>query len=147
MAAVGLVAGEGDRPPLAGLRHVALFARRFEETVAFYVNVMGMEVEWRPDPDNAYLTSGVDNLAIHRASVDAAEQGQRLDHIGFVLDRPEDVDRWHEFLLEHGVPILAVPKTHRDGARSLYCSDPEGTTVQMIFHPPLAKGMVGRGAD
>ena len=147
MAAVGLVAREGDRPPLAGLRHVALFARRFEETVAFYVDVMGMAVEWRPDPDNAYLTSGVDNLAIHRASVDAAEQGQRLDHIGFVLDRPEDVDRWHEFLLGHGVPILAVPKTHRDGARSLYCSDPEGTTVQMIFHPPLAKGMVGRGAD
>ena len=147
MSAVSLGAGEGGRPPLAGLRHVALFARRFEETVAFYVDVMGMEVEWRPDPDNAYLTSGVDNLAIHRANVDASEQGQRLDHIGFVLDRPEDVDRWHEFLLEHGVPILAVPKTHRDGARSLYCSDPEGTTVQMIFHPPLAKGMVGRGAD
>ena len=147
MARVSLVAGEGNRPPLAGLRHVALFARRFEETVAFYVDVMGMGVEWRPDADNAYLTSGVDNLAIHRANLDAAEQGQRLDHIGFVLDRPEDVDRWHEFLLEHGVPILAVPKTHRDGARSLYCSDPEGTTVQMIFHPPLAKGMVGRGAD
>ena len=137
---MSLGAGEGNRPPLAGLRHVALFARRFEETVAFYVDVMGMGVEWRPDADNAYLTSGVDNLAIHRATVDASEAGQRLDHIGFVLDRPEDVDRWHEFLLEHEVPILAAPKTHRDGARSLYCSDPEGTTVQMIFHPPLAKG-------
>ena len=130
----------GNRPPLAGLRHVALFARRFDETVAFYVDVMGMEVEWRPDADNAYLTSGVDNLAIHRANVDAAGEGQRLDHIGFVLDRAEDVDRWHEFLLGHEVRILAPPKTHRDGARSLYCADPEGTTVQMIFHPPLAKG-------
>ena len=137
---------EGSRPPLAGLRHVALFARRFEETVAFYVDVMGMDVEWRPDADNAYLTSGVDNLAIHRAGVAAAEEGQRLDHIGFVLDRPEDVDRWHRFLLGRGVPILAMPKTHRDGARSLYCSDPEGTTVQMIFHPPLAQGGRHRSA-
>lgn len=128
----------GSRPPLAGLRHVALFARRFEETVAFYVDVMGMQVEWRPDADNAYLTSGVDNLAIHRATVEAAREGQRLDHIGFVLDRPDDVDRWHAFLLGQDVPILAAPKTHRDGARSLYCADPEGTTVQMIFHPPLA---------
>lgn len=134
-------AGEESRPPLAGLRHVALFARRFDETVAFYVDVMGMEVEWRPDADNAYLTSGVDNLAIHRAAVDAAAEGQRLDHMGFVLDRAEDVDRWHEFLLGRGVSILAAPKTHRDGARSLYCADPEGTTVQMIFHPPLAKGV------
>ena len=27
---------------------------------------MGMQVEWRPDPDNVYLTSGNDNLALHR---------------------------------------------------------------------------------
>lgn len=128
------------RPPQAGLRHVALSARRFDETVAFYTDVMGMREEWRPDPDNAYLTSGVDNLAIHRAAAAAAAEGQRLDHIGFVLDRPEDVDAWHDYLERRGVPIEAPPRTHRDGARSFYCSDPEGTSVQMIFHPPLARG-------
>ena len=126
------------RPPLAGMRHVALFARRFEETVAFYERILGMRVEWRPDQDNVYLTSGVDNLAIHRTTEPAAQTGQRLDHIGFLVDAAEDVDRWHDYLRAHGVTADAPPRTHRDGARSFYCKDPEGVAVQIIHHPPLS---------
>ena len=128
-----------NRPPATvGLRHVALFAQRFEATERFYTELMGMRVEWRPDADNCYLTSGNDNLALHRADAHPAEAGQRLGHIGFIAHRPADVDAWHTFLAAAKVPILAPPKTHRDGARSFYCADPEGTTVQVIHHPPLA---------
>jgi catechol 2,3-dioxygenase-like lactoylglutathione lyase family enzyme len=136
------------RPPAtAGLRHVALFVRKFEETERFYVELLGMAVEWRPDPDNVYLTSGVDNLALHRATSGAVDGFQRLDHIGFILNTPEDVDCWHDFLAAHGVSISAQPRTHRDGARSFYCRDPDGTVVQMIYHPPLAvpSAAPGRG--
>ena len=129
-----------SRPPHAGLRHIALFARRFERTLAFYRDVMGMRVEWRPDADNVYLTSGVDNLAIHRAEGPAPEEGQRLDHIGFVVDEPQHVDRWHTYLAARGVGLSGAPRDHRDGARSFYCRDPEGASVQIIYHPPLARG-------
>jgi catechol 2,3-dioxygenase-like lactoylglutathione lyase family enzyme len=125
------------RPPAhAGLRHVALNCHALEASLAFYTEVMGMTVEWNPDPDNYYLTSGNDNLALHRAP--AAAGAQRLDHIGFILSRIEDVDAWHAHLARHGVRIAQGPKTHRDGARSLYCLDPDDTTVQLIYHPPLA---------
>ena len=98
-----------------------------------------MEIEWQPDKDNVYLTSGNDNLALHRAHQDFAEKAsQRLDHIGFIIESPEAVDAWHEFLLQKQVTILMKPKTHRDGAHSFYCADPAGTHVQMIYHPPLA---------
>lgn len=123
---------------MAGLRHVALSARRFDETLAFYRDIMGLRVEWYPDPDNVYLTSGVDNLAIHRVEGELAEEGQRLDHIGFLIDDPADVDRWYAYLTAHGVPMEAAPRNHRDGARSFYCTDPEGGVVQIIYHPPLA---------
>lgn len=131
-------ASERRPPATAGLRHVALFARHFDATERFYTELMGMQVEWRPDADNCYLTSGNDNLALHRADDATAKAGQRLDHIGFIAHHPEDVDAWHTFLAAADVPILAPPKTHRDGARSFYCADPEGTTVQVIHHPPLA---------
>jgi len=124
----------------AGMHHVALFVTRFDACVDFYTRLLGMEVEWHPDDDNIYLTSGSDNVAIHRAGAPHAEAGQRLDHIGFVIDRMQDVDAWHDFFLNEGVVIVADPKTHRDGARSFYCKDPDGTTVQMIFHPPLSAG-------
>jgi catechol 2,3-dioxygenase-like lactoylglutathione lyase family enzyme len=128
------------RPPHAGLRHVALFTDSLEASVGFYTDIMGMTVEWNPDPDNYYLTSGNDNLALHRAAAAPNESGQRLDHIGFILDEMEAVDEWHEHLVAHGIRVLQAPKTHRDGARSLYCEDPDGCVVQLIYHPPLAAG-------
>ena len=126
--------------PTAGLRHVALFVQPFEACLDFYTRLMGMEVEWQPDADNAFLCSGNDNLALHRTDAAPAAQGQRLDHIGFIIDEMDDVDRWHAFLAAEGVPMRAAPRTHRDGARSFYCEDPAGNVVQVIFHPPLSKG-------
>ena len=32
----------------------------------FYVDLLGFEIEWEPDADNVYLSSGHDNLALHR---------------------------------------------------------------------------------
>lgn len=96
-----------------------------------------MAVEWEPDRDNVYLTSGVDNLAIHRV-VDEAGPRQTIDHVGFIVASPADVDAWHEFMLRKQVEITAPPRTHRDGARSFYCLDPTGLQVQVIYHPPLS---------
>jgi catechol 2,3-dioxygenase-like lactoylglutathione lyase family enzyme len=124
--------------PTAGMRHVALYARAFAECELFYVDLVGMQVEWRPDDDNVYLSSGCDNLALHRATGEFADSGQHLDHIGFIIDEIEQVDVWHEFLRASSVNIVAAPRTHRDGARSFYCKDPDGNTVQFIYHPPIA---------
>jgi|TARA_R110001583_G_scaffold82456_1_gene218694 catechol 2,3-dioxygenase-like lactoylglutathione lyase family enzyme len=123
----------------AGLRHLALFVANFDETLHFYTELLGMAVEWQPDPDNIYLCSGCDNLALHRyQGGERPLAGQRLDHLGFIIDDIEDVDAWHAFLLENGVAIKAEPRTHRDGARSFYCLDPDGNLVQMIYHPPIS---------
>lgn len=123
-------------PPVAGLRHVALRVSKLEACEQFYTRLLGYRVEWRPDPDNVYLTCGVDNLALHRCN-NIVKSG-RLDHIGIVLNTPAEVDVWFEFLQSHNVPMATSPKTHRDGARSFYCRDPDGTLLQMIYHPPLA---------
>ncbi len=119
-----------------GLRHVALFVEAFEEAEHFYTELMGMEVEWRPDEDNVYLTSGNDNLALHRVK-EKPESGQ-LDHIGFFINDIDRIDDWFAFLKENGIKMLTEPRTHRDGARSFYCEDPAGTRVQVIYHIPIA---------
>jgi catechol 2,3-dioxygenase-like lactoylglutathione lyase family enzyme len=122
--------------PTAGLRHVALHASHLEDSVHFYVDLLGMKIVWQPDNDNYYLSTGTDNLALHRAPVDfAAAQQQRLDHIGFFLAEREDVDSWYHYLIENHADIKAPPKDHRDGTRSFYCADPDGNMVQMIYYP------------
>lgn len=131
-----------QRPPAqAGLRHVALFVPDLDACEHFYCTVLGMKEEWRPDADNLYLSSGNDNLALHRATAPQSVSpagSPGLDHIGFILGQIDHVDLWHEFLQSHQVPIAQPPKTHRDGARSLYCQDPAGNLVQLIYHPPIS---------
>ena len=120
----------------SGLRHLALFSKNIKESVRFYTELLGMKLVWQPDDDNYYLSSGSDNLALHRAPADFnPAKHQRLDHLGFFIEKKEDVDQWHEYLRENKVDIKAAPKDHRDGTRSFYCADPDGNIVQMIYYP------------
>jgi catechol 2,3-dioxygenase-like lactoylglutathione lyase family enzyme len=133
-----------ERPTHAGLRHLALNVRDMPSMKRFYTELLGFAVEWEPDPDNVYLSSGIDNLALHQSAGAPAAAGisepthGALDHLGFIVRAAEDVDRWAAFLESHGVALEMRPKTHRDGARSCYFSDPDGNKIQIIHHPPIA---------
>jgi catechol 2,3-dioxygenase-like lactoylglutathione lyase family enzyme len=134
-----------ERPTHAGLRHLALNVRDLPAMKRFYVELLGFAVEWEPDPDNTYLSSGIDNLALHRstaltaAPAPASSGAGALDHLGLIVREAEDVDRWAAFLEGNGVAMSAKPKTHRDGARSCYFKDPDGNSVQIIHHPPISQ--------
>jgi catechol 2,3-dioxygenase-like lactoylglutathione lyase family enzyme len=133
-------------PPSLGVRHVALNVADVARAEAFYVGVLGFREEWRPDPDNLYLILNGDNLAIHRfvprdeadAHAFRSRQGQALAHFGIVVKLPADVDAWATHLRAHGIKLLAEPRTHRDGARSLYCADPDDNVIQILYHPPIS---------
>ena len=140
-----------DRPTHAGLRHLALNVRDLAAMKRFYVDLLGFAVEWEPDHDNVYLSSGVDNLALHKGHGGGQESADHaptpvplpsdscpLDHLGVIVRSADDVDRWATFLEGHGVTMHAQPRTHRDGARSCYFRDPDGNTVQVIHHPPIS---------
>jgi len=125
----------------AGMRHLALNVNKLESTLDFYTRLMGMKVEWQPDEDNYYLTSGNDNLALHRGKkVIEAGSAQSLDHLGFIIDTKDEVFDWFNFLQQEKIEMLTDVKDHRDGARSFYCKDPDGNVVQIIYHPPLSAG-------
>jgi len=126
-------------PLFMGLRHVALNVRNVRRSLEFYSNVLGMELEWMPDEENAYLTSGQDNLALHQLP-QGSEPGpwQMVHHIGFVVRHPDNVDAWADRVRNLGIPLAAEPKTHRDGARSFYFRDPDGILIQLIYHPPIS---------
>ncbi len=126
-------------PLFLGIRHVALNVRDVQKSIEFYSNILGMKLEWMPDPENAYLTSGQDNLALHKLPAGIKPgNNQLVHHIGIVVRRLEDVDKWAERLRTHGVSLVQEPKTHRDGARSFYFHDPDGLLIQLLYHPPIS---------
>ena len=127
-------------PQFIGLRHVALYVRDVGRSLAFYRDVLGMDLEWKPDEENVYLSSGSDNLALHQLPP-GRETGdvQTLGHIGFAVRSPEDVDVWALRLKDQGIELAKPPKTHRDGARSFYFYDPDRILIQLIYHPPISE--------
>jgi catechol 2,3-dioxygenase-like lactoylglutathione lyase family enzyme len=130
-------------PPTKGIRHLALFVRDMGRMEAFYRDVLGYAEEWRPSPEELYLTRGSDNLALHVAphlasSAPDEPRESRLDHLGLLMSRADDVDAWAAWLEARGVPLDTRPRSHRDGARSFYARDPEGNRIQFIWHPPIA---------
>jgi len=120
-----------------GLRHVALRVRDVRAAVRFYAETFGLRVAWEPDPQNVYLTSGTDNLALHEDR--HAAPGGALDHLGFLVATPEEVYAAAETLRARQVPLARDPAVHRDGSVSCYCRDPDGNLVQILYLPGMGE--------
>src|SRR5262245_54954335 len=67
-----------------GIRHLALKVNNLEEMQKFYVDILGFEIEWQPDPQNLYITSGSDNLALHEVAENVTPGA--LDHLGILVE-------------------------------------------------------------
>ncbi len=136
--------GNVDQPVrVQGLRHLALKVTNLAKSQAFYQNLFDMQVVWQPDEENLYLSSGVDNLALHQIPASEVQQyqrgqGQFLDHFGFLMDSPESVDQLYQRVQEQGATILHPPKRHRDGSYSFYLADPDHITIQVLYEPTVS---------
>lgn len=126
-----------------GLRHLALKVTNLAESQRFYQTLFNMKVVWQPDEDNVYLSSGIDNLALHQIPTHELkhyqpDHGQFLDHFGFIVDSTSSVDHFYQKVVGHGVTIVQPPKLHRDGSYSFYLADPDRVTIQILYEPTVS---------
>jgi catechol 2,3-dioxygenase-like lactoylglutathione lyase family enzyme len=126
---------------IQGMRHIALKVKDAARSRAFYCDRFGMDVVWEPDPQNVYLSSGCDNIAIHEITdpfaASAAEL--QLDHFGFIVESIERIRELEKEFASHGVKIVQPFKIHRDGSASFYCADPDGIVIQVLYEPTLSQ--------
>jgi catechol 2,3-dioxygenase-like lactoylglutathione lyase family enzyme len=125
---------------LLGMRHAAIKVTSVERSKRFYQDVFGMEVVWQPDPQNVYLSSGCDNVALHEVSESFARDAveRQLDHLGFVVETAGRVRELEQEFRSRGVVITQSFKMHRDGSASFYCADPDGIVIQVLYEPQLS---------
>jgi catechol 2,3-dioxygenase-like lactoylglutathione lyase family enzyme len=120
-----------------GMRHLALKVSDVERAKDFYIRVFGMKTVWQPDADNAYLSSGCDNVALHRGD-DAMKGAQRMDHLGFIVPTIADVEAGYAWAKSNGLEIVHELKHHRDGSVSFYIRDPDGNVIQALYEPKIS---------
>ncbi len=133
---------------MLGLRHLALRVTNLKRSQTFYERIFSMRVVWQPDPDNVYLSSGQDNLALHQipeADLKSYQLGisQFLDHFGFLMGSVEAVDQKFEdiktILTECGGELSKLPKRHRDESYSFYIFDPDHNQIQVLYEPTICQ--------
>lgn len=115
------------------------FTSRYDETVAFYRDVLGFAVyrEWsRPDDRGTIFRAPAGRGLIE------IEAGTTLPaSAGGLYIEVADVDDWHERLRGRGAPIHAPLRNTSYGHRSFKTVDPSGLEVAFFSYlPPGALG-------
>lgn len=125
---------------IVGISEIVLWVRDQPKSVAFYGDLLGLEVISPPTLRNVFLKAGDGHAGIPQMIVlvpknDEVLQkasGYQLHHMAFEL--PEDqFDAQHSALVEAGYvprpgkhPVLA--------SKTMYIDDPDGNEVEFICH-------------
>ncbi len=120
------------------LDHVLVIVSGMAESLRFYGDVLGCDVESRlPDYGMVELRAGSSHLDLVDTAVPqgawarpAVAGGRNVDHIALRL-KHADERALRDHLAAHGVAI-AEERIEDDGAVSLYVRDPSGNTIELI---------------
>ncbi len=131
--------------------HFSITVGDLDRSIAFYRDVMGMEIERRLESRSKGISqmTGLDNVLMNvcfmrkgTARVELTEyvrpKGKRqplhnndigASHIGFIAN---DIDRDYQWLLDHGVRCMSPLVTHETGRKALYFYDPDGNILELV---------------
>ena len=126
-------------PKISGLDHLVLTVADIAATVAFYRDILGMEVEEFTPADGSVrvaLRFGEQKINLHEAGREfepkAARPGPGTADLCFLSATP--LDDWQVHLSGNGVAIEAGP-VRRTGAvgplLSIYLRDPDGNLIEI----------------
>jgi catechol-2,3-dioxygenase len=118
----------------SGINQITLRVNRIEAAEQFYEHILGFELIRKMGRSMAvYKVGPKDTIVLVEAetSFDPSSKDYRVDHFGFLVDTPAQVDEMAAFLREHEVTILSGPANRKKG-RFLFISDPDGNMIEIF---------------
>ncbi len=129
-----------------GIDHIDLTVNDPGRSLAFYENVLGA-LGFRRVADGAagdpIFANGLTSLALRPAA--AGRAGEAFDrfrvglhHLALRAASREDVDAFHAFLVESGLPVLDAPAEYPEYGEDYYAvffADPDGLKLELVHYP------------
>ena len=120
-------------PKVTSLGHLGLYVKDVERSVAFYREILGLQVSDR-SPRGAVFMTAQDRVAEHHELLVAPGRegdGKVLQQISFRCGSLADVKEFYRIFLEREVPIQRVV-THGNTV-SIYFEDPDNNTIEVYW--------------
>jgi catechol 2,3-dioxygenase-like lactoylglutathione lyase family enzyme len=119
----------------SGINHITIRVNDIKRAEEFYGDLLGFELVRKMGQSMAvYRVGDEDTLVLVEAetSYDPSSRDYRVDHFGFYLDSPEEVDELAEFFRENEVTVLSGPANRKRG-RFVFVSDPDGNMIEFFY--------------
>jgi catechol-2,3-dioxygenase len=121
-------------PRVTSLGHMGFYVKDVERSVAFYRDVLGLQVSDRSPRGSVFMTAQ-DRLAEHHELLIAPgrqeEMANTIQQISFRCASLADVKEFYRIFLDRNVPIQRVC-THGNTV-SIYFEDPDGNSVEVYW--------------
>lgn len=116
-----------------GLNHITLRVNNIEKAEQFYSDILGLEIEKKMGRSMTVYRIGKDTLVLVEAETEYEKTSKdyRVDHFGFFVDSPEQVDELAAIFREEEVTILSGPSNRKTG-RFVFISDPDGNMIEIF---------------
>lgn len=119
----------------SGINHITIRVNDITRAEAFYGGLLGFKLIRKMGQSMAvYQVGEEDTLVLVEAetSYDPSSRDYRIDHFGFYLDSPEEVDELADFFRENEVTVLSGPANRKRG-RFVFVSDPDGNMIEFFY--------------
>jgi catechol 2,3-dioxygenase-like lactoylglutathione lyase family enzyme len=118
-----------------GLTHVALAVKDAKQSFEFYRKIFGVEKVYDQGSFIQAQTPGTRDVLVFDESAKRIGKRGGIEHFGFRLQRPEDVDLAAELVKQAGGTVLDKGE-FCPGEPYLFCADPDGYVVEIWYELP-----------
>ncbi len=131
-------------PMTKGVHHIGLTVAKLEQSVEFFVKVLGWSIVRRDENyPAAFVSDGTTMITLWAAKTDnptpfSRKENIGLHHLALLVEDFAALESIHQRLKQHDIAIEFEPELLREGpAKHMMCYEPGGIRIEFICVPKL----------
>jgi lactoylglutathione lyase len=136
LSTLALTAAEPERPRILGVAHIALFAKDFEQSRAFYRDFLGFQEPYVLKNSNGSLSMTFFKINERQYIELFPEKEANTDRLNHISIETDNAEAMRAYLASKGIKVPEKVAKGRIGNSNFTIKDPEGHGVEIVQYEP-----------